>query len=105
MKRLVASVTALAAAGVAFVGTSSPAAAATEQCADYQSPNKVELNYETTTVQLDPGTIVCYKAGTQVFTVQVGSDGVLTSQATNKFGRLLAISYYVVTTPPPPPPV
>jgi hypothetical protein len=83
------------------VGTSSPSSAATAQCEGYNSPDKVELDYETTTVDLPAGSTVCYKSGTQVFTTVVGYDGVLTSEATNKKGQIQAISYYIVVCPPP----
>lgn len=101
MKRLAVSASTLALVGVALVGTASPSSAATDQCADYNSPDKVELDYETTSVNLPAGSTVCYKAGTQVFTVVVGYDGVLTSEATNKHGRLQGISYYIVIDCPP----
>jgi hypothetical protein len=101
MKRLAGSAAALAVAGVALVGTSSPSSAVTNHCEDYTSPDKVELDYETTTVDLPAGSTVCYKAGTQVFTVVVGDDGVLTSEATNKWGHPQGISYYIVVDCPP----
>jgi hypothetical protein len=101
MKRLVGSAAALAVVGVALVSTAGPSSAATNHCADYASPDKVELDYETTSVDLPAGSTVCYKAGTQVFTVVVGYDGVLTSEATNKHGKLQGISYYIVIDCPP----
>jgi hypothetical protein len=36
-----------------------------------------------------------------VFTVVVGDDGVLTSEATNKWGHPQGISYYIVVDCPP----
>jgi hypothetical protein len=102
MKRLAVSVATLAVAGAALVTTAGPSSAATDQCADFNSPNKVELDYEATSVDVPAGSTVCYKSGTQVFTVVVGDDGVLTSEATNKHGRLQGISYYIVIDCPPP---
>jgi hypothetical protein len=95
MKRLGASAAALALAAVALVGTASPSSATTEHCADYKSPDKVELDYETTTLHFRPYTTVCYKAGTEVRTVVVGDTGVLKSDVYNKFGKRMAISYYI----------
>jgi hypothetical protein len=83
-----------------MVSTAGPSSAVTEHCANYDSPNKVELSGEDTSVNLPAGSTVCYKAGTQVFTVTVGADGVLTSAATNKHGQLLGISYYIADCPP-----
>ena len=102
MKRLASTGAAMAVVGMALVIPAGPSSAATEHCADVNSPDKVELEEETTSVDLPAGSTVCYKSGTQVFTVVVGSDGVLTSEATNKHGRIQAISYYVVIDCPPP---
>jgi hypothetical protein len=101
IKRLGASAATLAVVGVAMVSTAGPSSATTEHCPNYDSPDKVELSGENTSVSLPPGTTVCYKAGTQVFTVTVGADGVLTSAATNKHGQLQGISYYIPDCPPP----
>ena len=100
MKRLAISAATLALAGAALVGTAGTSSATTEHCPDFDSPDKVELDGESTSVNLPAGTTVCYKAGTQVFTTTVGADGVLTSEATNNRGRLLGISYYIPGSPP-----
>jgi hypothetical protein len=77
-----------------------PASAVTEHCPDHNSSDvtKQELNYESTTLSLSPGTVICVKAGTQVSgVVTVGSSGVYTQDfAFNKKGKPLGISYYVV---------
>lgn len=103
MRLLASSAAALALAAAALVGTVSPSSAATQHCADYKSPDKVELDYETTTVDLPAGSTVCYKAGTQVATAVVGEDGVLTSTLIGPSGQPMAISYYIVTHYCPPP--
>ena len=100
MRRLASSAAVLAVAAAALVGTAGPSSAVTEHCPD--GPGKVELNYETTTVNLPAGSTVCYKAGTKVDTVTVGSDGVLTSTITNRNGVVQGISYYIVTHYCPP---
>ncbi|MDQ4053191.1 MAG: hypothetical protein M3237_10890, partial [Actinomycetota bacterium] len=92
MKRLAACAATLTVVGVALVGTAGPGSAATAHCADFNSPDKVELDGETTSVNLPAGSTVCYKSSTEVFTVVVGADGVLTSEATNKHGRIQGIS-------------
>jgi hypothetical protein len=97
MKRLASSAAALALAAVALVGTASPSSATTEHCDDYKSPDKVELDYDTTTVYVGAYATVCYKAGTRVDTVTVGSDGMLTSELLNRNGKAMDISYYIVT--------
>ncbi|HEY0888645.1 MAG TPA: hypothetical protein VGE38_03420 [Nocardioides sp.] len=103
MRRLASSAALLVGTAAALVGIAGPSSAATAHCADYTSSDKVELDYETTTVELPAGSTVCYKAGTQVDTVTVGSDGVLTSTLLNKAGKPMAISYYIVTHYCPPP--
>jgi hypothetical protein len=97
MKRIASSAAALALAAVALVGTAAPSSAATEHCEDYKSPDKVELDYETTTVYVGAYATVCYKAGTSVKTVTVGGDGMLTSTILNHRGKPKGISYYIVT--------
>jgi hypothetical protein len=101
--RVLASAAAAAGLCATALVSAGPASAVTEQCANYKSPDKVELSYETTTLQLPAGSTVCYKAGTQVFTVVVPDDGILTSAATNKWGKPLAFSYYIPSETPPPP--
>lgn len=88
-------------AAAALVSIASPSSASAAHCDDFNSPDKVELNGDTTSVNLPPGTTVCYKAGNQVFTAVVGPDGVLTSEATNKHGVPQGISYYIVDSTPP----
>jgi hypothetical protein len=100
MKRLAICAATLAVVGVSLVGTANSASATTDHCEDFMSPDKVELDDEATSVELPAGSTVCYKSGTQVFTVVVGSDGILTSEATNKFGKPQGISYYIVVEPP-----
>lgn len=91
----------LAVVATALVVSTPTAGATTAQCADRTSPDKVELAYETTSVALPAGTVVCYKAGTQVATVTIGDDGLLTSTLANRRGIAQAISYYVVVAEPP----
>lgn len=102
MRALIATAAAASFCATALVAAA-PASATTAQCPNYNSPDKVELNYETTTLQLPAGSTVCYKAGTQVFTTVVPDDGILVSAATNKWGRPLAFSYYIPSDTPPPP--
>ncbi len=101
MKRLGAGAAVLIAIGGSMAATAGPGTAATAHCADHQSAEKVELDYETTTIEVAPGSTVCYKSGTQVFTVVADEDGVVTSTATNKAGKVQAISYYIVIDTPP----
>lgn len=100
MIRTAAAGVALGTAFAGFGALAAPASAATEHCPDHSSPGvtKVELNYETKTLSLAPGTLICVKAGTQVSgLVTVGSSGVYTQDfAFNKKGKPLGISYYVV---------
>lgn len=103
MKHLIHSLAALAMAGAALTATGGAASAVTEHCPDFNSPNKVELDGEITVVQLAPGTEVCYKSGTRVFTTTVGADGLLVSEAYNRNGNRMGISYYIPDAPPPPP--
>jgi hypothetical protein len=102
MKRIASSAAALALAGVALVGTAGPSSATTEHCEDYKSPDKVELDYETTTLYFEPYTTVCYKAGTEVRTVVVGDSGILKSTVYNKNGKRMAFSYYIADYDCPP---
>ncbi len=104
MKRLAVSAASLVLAGAGFFGAAGPGVASTAHCPGYNTEDKVELDYETTTLSFAPGTTVCYKSGTQVFTVVVGPSGVLTSQALNKAGRPMGISYYIVVDEPTYPP-
>jgi len=100
-KRIAVPAATLALATATLVGaTAAPSSAKTEHCDDYKSPDKVELDYETTTLYFEPGTTVCYKSSTQVFTTVVGYDGVLCSEAHNKKGKRQAISYYIVIGTP-----
>lgn len=102
MNRLALGVATLASVAGTMVATTGTAHAATEHCDDYRSPDKVELDYETTTLNLPAGTRVCYKAGNQVFTTYVPYGGVLTSMATNRHGDIQAFSYYIVLHSPYP---
>ncbi len=76
------------------------ASATTQHCNTTDYPNKVETPGAGTSVDtgLAPGTTVCIKAGTQVTTVTVASDGSITNTTIrNPNGRthpLLGISYY-----------
>ena len=97
MKRLAGSAAALALAAVALVGTASPSIASTDHCDGSVSSDKVELDYETTTVYVGAYATVCYKAGTRVATVTVGADGMLTSTLLTRQGNAMGISYYIVT--------
>ncbi|HSU01314.1 MAG TPA: hypothetical protein VLK03_02095 [Nocardioides sp.] len=104
MKRIASSAAALALAAVALVGTAAPSSAVTEHCDDYTSSDKVELDYETTSVYVGAYATVCYKAGTTVKTVTVGADGILRSTILNKNGKRMGISYYIVIDHYCPPP-
>ena len=104
MRRAAAAAAVLALAGAGLAAGASSAAATTAHCADHTTLEKVELDYETTTVELEPGTVVCYKAGTRVATVTVGDDGMLVSTITNKAGKAMAISYFVIVDGGSPPP-
>ncbi|WP_107774834.1 hypothetical protein [Nocardioides sediminis] len=102
MKRIASSAGALALAAVALVGTAGPSSAVTDHCDDYKSPDKVELDHETTTLYFEPYTTVCYKAGTETRTVVVGDSGVLKSEIYNKKGKRMAFSYYIADYDCPP---
>jgi hypothetical protein len=93
MKRLAVSAATLALAGFGVVGIASPSSAVTQHCADFNSPDKVELSGDVTTLNFAPGTTVCFKAGTVATTVVVDESGVLTSPK--------GISYYIVIEEPP----
>lgn len=100
--RTAACASVLAGAAAGLVVATGPASAATEHCPNYTSPTKVELSGDQTSVTLKPYSTVCYKAGTQVKTVTLKADGVLTSTIYNRAGAAMGISYYIVTGSQPP---
>ena len=73
------------------------ATAATEHCPE--GGFKVEVGGDSATVPVDadPGTMVCFKAGTRIVETTVGGDGTISNtDLTNMWGKPLGISYYVV---------
>jgi hypothetical protein len=102
MKRIASSAAALALAAVALVGTAGPSSATTQHCDNHTSADKVELDYQTTSVYVGAYATVCYKAGNRVMTTTVGADGILRSTLLNGNGKPMGISYYIVVSYCPP---
>jgi hypothetical protein len=100
MKRIAIYTTAaaVAMAGSAFLGMGAQASnGATDHCDSTKYPNKVEVNAGTTVqTDLEPGTLVCIKAGTKTMLTRVDIDGNITQNTImNKPGNAyLGISYY-----------
>ncbi|HSJ76628.1 MAG TPA: hypothetical protein VK899_10670 [Gemmatimonadales bacterium] len=89
----------LALAGSALMGAGAQASTlgATEHCDSTAFPNKVEANAGTSVYTgLNPGTVVCIKAGTKTMTTTVDANGYITQDVImNKPGNAyLGISYY-----------
>ncbi len=100
MKRIAiySAAAAVAIAGSGLLGLGAQAdTGATEHCDASLYPNKVEANAGTKVqTNLQPGTVVCIKAGTKTTIVNVDGDGFITQNAImNKPGNAyLGISYY-----------
>lgn len=75
-----------------------PAQAASAHCPIPEGAEKVETDGAGNTVQtdLEPGTVVCVKAGNRITYVTVAEDGTITQRAIGNInGMPLGISYYV----------
>ena len=99
MKRIAiySAAAAVAFAGSGLMGLGTQASATTEHCDSTTFPNKVEVDAGTKVqTNLEPGTVVCIKAGTKTTIVNVDGAGFITQDTIkNKPGNaFLGISYY-----------